>query len=82
MPKRTIPRLAYCEYINPNDQQNNTVAWTARLEMMRSVKRLYPTILEGLSKDVFPHYAELAASGFNFDAILWNPRRSYPSPSQ
>lgn len=33
-------------------------------------------MLERLSSDVFPAYAELAESGFDLDALLWHPRLS------
>jgi hypothetical protein len=33
-------------------------------------------MLEGLSDDVYPTYADLAKSGFDFDDILWNSRLS------
>ncbi len=74
LPRKT-PRLAYCEYVIP-DPKGSTAVWMARLDLMRAVKRIYPTMLERLSADVFPAYAELAQSGFDFDRILWSNRLS------
>ncbi len=75
MPRRKTPRLAYCEYVIP-DPKGSVAVWIARLDLMRAVKRVYPSMLERLSADVFPAYAELAQSGFEFDALLWHPRVS------
>ncbi len=75
MPPRKIPRLAYSEYVMPDPKQSPAV-WIARLELMLTVQRIYPTMLERLSADVFPAYAELAQSGFDFDRILWSNRVS------
>lgn len=71
MPPRRTPRLAYCEYVIPDPKGSSSV-WMARLDLMGAVKRIYPTMLERLSADVFPSYEELAQAGFDFDHILWS----------
>jgi len=75
MSPRRNPRLAYCEYVSP-DPNGSTAVWMARLELMRAVRQVYPTMLKCLAAHVFPAYVELAESGFKFDAILWHPRLS------
>lgn len=75
MPARKTPRLAYCEYVIP-DPNGSTLVWMARLDLMRAVQRVFPTMLQRLSSDVFPAYKALAESGFDLDAILWNHRCS------
>lgn len=75
MPPRKTPRLAYSEYVIP-DPEGGTAVWMARLHLMRAVQRVYPTMLQRLSNDVFPAYKALAETGFDLDAILWNYRLS------
>ncbi len=75
MPARKTPRLAHCEYVIP-EPKGSTAVWTARRELMEAVQRVHPAMLQRLSTDVFPAYKALAETGFDFDAILWNPRRS------
>ncbi len=71
MPPRKTPRLAYCEYVIP-DPKDSTAVLMARLDLMRAVRRVYPTMLQRLSSDVFPAYKALAETGFDLDAILWS----------
>ena len=73
MPKRTNPRLAYCEYVLPTPDQSIATEM-ARRDLMRAVLRVHRTMLEKLSETVFPAYCELAESSFDFDAILSHPR--------
>lgn len=75
MPARKAPRLSYGEYFVPGPK-GNTAVWTARRDLMRAVKRVYPSMLQRLSADVFPVYRALTESGFDLDAILWNDRLS------
>ena len=75
MPPRKIARLGYSEYVAAGPEASPAV-WRARLELIDAVNRVFPEMLKRLSADVLPAYAELASSGFNFDAILWNSRNS------
>lgn len=75
MAQAKIKRLAYCEYVLP-DAEGSIAVWAARLDLMRAVNRLFPEMLQRLSSDVLPAYAELAKSGFSFDSFLWHPRLS------
>ena len=77
MAKRKTPNLAYCEYVSP-DQGYSIEVGRARLQLIETVKRVYPTLLEKLAAEVFPHYCDLAEEGFEFDRILWSPPRVSP----
>jgi hypothetical protein len=72
MPPRTTPRLANCEYVIP-ERDGSVTLFLARLELMCTVRRVYPTMLKRLSEEVFPSFADLANSGFDFDAALSHP---------
>ena len=72
MARRKTPRLAYSEYVSL--EPNSTQVWQARLRLIDAATRVFPKFLKKLSADVFPAYAELAKSGFDFDAVLWHPR--------
>jgi hypothetical protein len=74
MPARKNPRLAYCEYVAPD---NNSIAVEqARRDLMRCIRRVFPIMLERLATDVLPAYEELAKSDFKIEATLWHPRLS------
>jgi hypothetical protein len=71
---RRTPRLAYCEYVASD---NSSVAvQQARWDLMRCVRRVFPSMLEQLAVDVLPAYKELAKSDFKIEAILWHSRLS------
>ena len=74
MTLRKNPRLAYCEYVAPD---NSSIAVEqARWDLMRCVRRVFPEMLEKLASEVLPAYKELAKSDFKIEAILWNARLS------
>ena len=74
MTLRKNPRLAYCEYVAPD---NSSIAVEqARWDLMRCVRRVFPDMLEQLALEVLPAYTELAKSDFKIEAILWNARLS------
>ena len=74
MTNRKNPRLAYCEYVAPD---NSSIAVEqARWDLMRCVRRVYPEMLKQLAADVLPAYKELAKSDFKIEAILWHSRLS------
>ena len=76
MAKRTIPSLAFSEYVSP-DSDNSVQTWQARLGVIEAAKRVYPIFLEKLSADVFPLYCQLAKAGKlakgrnDFEKALW-----------
>ncbi len=70
MPVRKSPRLAYCEYVAPD---NSSVAVEqARRDLMRCVRQVFPKMLKKLAAEVLPAYRALAKSGFKIEATLWN----------
>jgi hypothetical protein len=74
MPARKNPRLAYCEYVTPD---NSSIAVEqARRDLMRCVPRVFPKMLKQLAADVLPAYKELAESDFKIEVILWHSRLS------
>jgi hypothetical protein len=77
MGERKAPRLAaFGEYDWRGAEESHEVH-RARLELMRTAARVFPQLLETLSRDVFPPFdqaaqqAKLARPGYDFERALW-----------
>jgi hypothetical protein len=77
MARRRIPSLAYCEYVSPNAGDSAQV-WRARLLLIDTARRIYPTFLTSLDVAVFPFYCDLLAKGYDFEQVLWVPKDRSP----
>src|SRR3954462_10509393 len=74
MLKKTPERLAFSEYVSP-DPANDTQVDRARQVLIEAARRVLPRFLQQLG-NVYPAYASLSDSKFNFDDILWSPNVS------
>lgn len=71
MARRKTQRLAYCEYVS-QDPSNSTQIQQARDMLFEAVKRVYPTLLQKLSFEVFPLYSRLAESGYQVEEMAYS----------
>ena len=56
MAQRKTPSLVYAEYIDP---EASGQVWLARLELIKTVKRVHPEFIKQLLAEVFPLYRQL-----------------------
>ena len=68
--------LSYGEYVSPQ-AKTSTQTWSARLALITTVRRIFPTLLRKLAYEVLPVYSQTVRDGYKVEAILWSTRSPY-----